>query len=149
MNFMFPEQPSADMDELLEIYSMPVDLSKIQPFEHVRDLLGFYASEASRALVSRAVWRGRLRHLKDALDDAKTDAMSSSEAKTRWSTQLQAATSPKVRRIVREMTYVENVIELLTALYEKYNKDSEDLSREITARREDRDRWYGRAGEKR
>lgn len=133
------------MDELVDRYSMPIDLSDIQPFQRLRDLMGFYTTEASRALVDLAKYRAHRRHLQGKLKRRRSIIMRSA-SDTKWRADAEAANDPRIVDIQDQLDNTESVIEILDALQQTYVRNYDALSRELTARTGDRDRYYGRGG---
>ena len=145
LGYLVPKAPSEDMDDLVEKYSMPLELSNIQPFQHLRDLMGFYTTEASRAIVDIAKYKGHRRYLQARLKQRRAFILGSA-GNIKWRAEAEVAGDRRAIDIGGELDNCESIIELLEALHVGYVRNYDALSRELTARSGDRDRWYGRGG---
>ena len=144
---MVPGRPHPDMDSLAEKYAMPVDISNIEPFQRLRDLMGFYATEASRALVEVAKARSHVRYLQRRLSGRRSTILAQGASITKWRAEAAVDADPSIRELTDSIGRHEGLIDILRSLQETYAKNYEVLSRELTARTNDRDRWYGRGGD--
>ena len=125
---------------------MPVNISEIEPFERLRDLMGFYTTEASRAQVTVSTMRAHVRYLQGRLR-RRRGLISSSEAKTKWQAEALFDSDSTALELYDEIEEYENTIDIMKSLHETYVRYYDVLSRELTARSNDRDRWYGRGGD--
>lgn len=141
LGFFVPAKPSKNMDELFERFEFPAVLSEIQPFDRVRDLLGFYTSEAGRANVEVRKHRAHLRHLKRGRDNLMRRLMRDLPKGTpKWRAQSEAESSKRLRGLEDEIAVTESIIEITDALAEDYGRKADALSREITSRRDEWER---------
>lgn len=146
--FQVPKKPKGNIDELLEEFQMVADLSNIEPFQQVRDLLGFYTSEAARAHLSLTQQKAHRRWLLHRIERRKARVISRlPDRATKWRANAAANEDKKIYEYQQDLLICENLIEILDGLHETYGNYANALSREMTARKDDRDRWYGRAGQ--
>lgn len=145
--FQVPIKPPGDIDELLQKYHMPANLSEIEPYQKVRDYLGFYTSEASRALFTLSEYRARRRTLNREIGRRKSVLMGSAGNSAKWRAEAQMQLDKKLSSLQDELDVVENVIDIMDTLFQNYSSYVRALSREMTARTGDRDNWYGRGGD--
>lgn len=145
--FQIPIRPSKDMDKLLKEFHMVTNVSSIQPFQKLRDLHSFYANEAGRAQVTIAEHKARRRDLTRMISIRRTSLVSDDTTReTKWRTELRVQKDKRIRLWNRELDYVESSIDILSALYEAYEKFCFSLSREQTARQGDIEKNIGRHG---
>ena len=134
------------MEKTIEKYAMEADLSNIQPFERLRSLLGFYTSESSRALIDAGLYRAERKRLQRAIDDRTASLMASTKVATAWRAKALVRDDKKIQRWYESIEICDNVIEILDRLVKTYDGYVNALSREQTARQNDRDKYYGRGG---
>lgn len=146
LQFQVPKRPAGDIDELLAKYHMPANLSEIEPFERVRDFLGFYTTEASRALFTLSQYRARRRTLNREMGRRKSHLMGSTSG-AKWRAEAEIQSDKRLSKLQDELDVVENVIDIMEVLYQNYSEYVKALSREITARTGEKDRYYGRGGD--
>jgi hypothetical protein len=145
LEFQIPIKPAKDMDELLERFNMPANISDIEPYQRVRDYLGFYTTEASRALFTLSQYRARRRYLTGQVRSRKSHLMGSKSG-AKWQAEATIQSDKKLSHLQDQLDITENIIDMMEVLYQNYTEYVKALSREITARTDDRDRWYGRGG---
>lgn len=125
---------------------MQIEISEL-PFDRVRDQLAFYTTESSRAYVTLAQHKAHRRYLLRQMADRKNKVINKlSQRVPKWRAVSKSEADKRVLRFQDELTTTDNIIEILERLGDMYRGYADALSREITARKDDRDRWYGRAG---
>lgn len=125
---------------------MPEDMSAVQPFEHLRAMLSFYTNEYARANISHRQHLAELRHLERQLKRRTASLAGDMRRVPKWQIELLIQDDKKVRRLNDKMEICETVIEIFKDLTKNYLEYTKTLSREISARISDRDRWQGRSG---
>lgn len=123
---------------------MEVELTTLS-HEDVRDRLGFYTNEASRAALMVTVYRAHKRDLlrKATLRRARVIANFKG---TKWQADAKAEADEKVQKYRDRASEADSLIEMLEELAKMYDRNAFALSRELTARDRDRERWQGRGG---
>jgi hypothetical protein len=134
------------MDSLLEHYQMVADLSEIQPFERLRDMLGFYTSEAARAAIDRNKYRGERRRVERRLRRLTASLRGSVGARTKWQADVEIENQPTIVKLRKELDHVNTMIEFLDDLSSGFSADAAALSREQTAREIEYRAYHGRPG---
>lgn len=145
---MIPAKPVEDMEELYDEYAMVANVSNIQPFERLRDMQAFYAGEAARAIESKNRFYAQKAFAERRVKNRKAHLMDSNESKTRWRVMAAVESDSRIRELEEEILLCETSMKYLEDIGKSYSDFAFSLSREITARMGDRDRWQGRAGDR-
>jgi len=69
-----------------------------------------------------------------------------SKSGAKWQAEATIQSDKKLSHLQDQLDITENIIDMMEVLYQNYTEYVKALSREITARTDDRDRWYGRGG---
>ncbi len=147
MGFFVPKKPAGDIDELLRKFAMPLDMTDIVSFDELRSFLSFYTSEGARALTAQHQQRAQRRRLLRRLGRRRAALLGSQGNVAKWQAELSTANDHIVTKLLDSIELCDNLIEILDGLSKNYNGYVKALSREISARISDREKWYGRPGQ--
>lgn len=135
---------------MLKKYGMVLNVSRIEPFQHLRDMLSFYTGEANRAHVNVALNEGTVRDLEEFIKKRRARILAGADRRAgKWRAEAEVEEDEKINDARKKISYLTTLIGLQKALRDGYYKNADLLSREQTARTNDRDRWYGKAGDHR
>lgn len=144
--FQVPRRPDGDLDELLERYYMPEDMSEVQSFEQLRAMMSFYTGEAARANISYQQHKAEHRDLLRQLKRRTASLVGDMKRIPKWQVELSIADDKKIIKFNDAIEIELTVIDIMKSLSKTYGEYSDTLSREISARISDREKWQGRAG---
>ncbi len=125
---------------------MPVEISNIEPFEELRNFLSFYTGEAGRALLAYNRQKVARRRLQGQLKRRRSSLYDSGGRVAKWQAESSVENDRVVSSLTEQIENCENMMDILNGLVDTYEEYHKTISREISARISDREKWQGRTG---
>lgn len=125
---------------------MEADLSNIQPYQRLRDMMGYYTNELSRSMVDLAKQRAQRKWLRSQMDERAAFLTTRTTFREKWRATAQAKNDKKFQKLSAAYDVCDSTIDLLEALLAGFKANYDALSREMTARHDEKKRYDGRGG---